>query len=113
MILMVYIYCVALLLGLIAVGVFLFVWACGIKESCDKLLQEGDYTLEKKEVHKRTSFFPGVYWCLVTAIFLGVGLYYNEWRYAGIIWPVAALLFVVALGIVRAVADSRQEKSTK
>lgn len=107
---MVYIYCVALLLGLIAVGVFLFVWAGGIKESCDKLLQEGDYTPEKKEVHRKTSFFPGVYWCLVTAIFLGVGLYCNEWRYAGIIWPVAALLFVVALGIVRAVAGSREGK---
>lgn len=107
---MVYIYCVALLLGMVAVGVFLFVRACGIKESCDKLLQEGDYTIEKKEVHRKTSFFPGVYWCLVTALFVGFGMYYNEWRYTAIIWPVAALLFVVALEIVRVIAGSGRGK---
>ena len=107
---LVYIYCVALLLTMVAIGVFLFVRACGIKESCDKLLQEGEYTIEKKEVHRKTSFFPGVYWCLVTALFLGLGFYFDSWKYLWIIWPVAALLFVVALGIVKAAAGSGRGK---
>ncbi|MCI8693361.1 MAG: helix-turn-helix transcriptional regulator [Lachnospiraceae bacterium] len=106
----VYIYCVSLLFVMVAVGVFLFVKAGTIKGSYDKLLQEGDYTVEKKEVNRRTSFFPGVYWCLVTAIFVGIGMYNNSWKFAAIIWPVAALLFVVFLGIIKAVAGSGRGK---
>ncbi len=49
------------------------------------------------------------YWCVVTAIFLGIGLYVREqrnmgWGMAALIWPVAALIFVALNSIVRAVA---------
>nr|WP_300912861.1 helix-turn-helix transcriptional regulator [uncultured Acetatifactor sp.] len=105
-----YIYCTAVLLSMIAVAVFLFVWAGSIQGSFDKLLQEGDYTVEEKALHKKTSFFPAVYWCLVTALFLGVGLYTDNWRYTAFIWPVAALLFVAILYIVKEVAKARLER---
>lgn len=103
---MVYIYCVCVLLALVSAAVFLFVWSVSIQESFDKLLQEGDYTIEKKQVRKKLSFFPAVYWCLVVAVFLAVGLWDN-WRIAGFIWPVAALLFVVVLGILKSVVKAK------
>lgn len=107
---LVYIYCVAGLLLLVAVAVVLFVWAGSIQGSFDKLLQEGDYTVEEKALHRKTSFFPGVYWCLVTALFVGLGLYLDEWMHTAFIWPVAALLFVAIQYIVKEVAKSRLEK---
>lgn len=104
------IYCTAGLLAIVAVGVFFFVWSGCIQGSYQKLLQEGDYTPEKKSLSKKTSFFPGIYWCLVTAIFLGVGLYSDGWKLAGLIWPIAGLLFVVFQGIVNAVANAKNSQ---
>lgn len=101
---MVYVYCVALLLLLVAAAVFLFVWSESIKGSFDMLLQEGEYTLEEKYIKKRTAFFPGVYWCLTVAVFLALGFRGMEWSDAGYVWPIAALLFAVLWIIVRAVA---------
>lgn len=101
------IYSVALLLSLVAVAAFLFVWAGSIQDSFDKLLQEGDFTLEKKELKKKTSFFPGAYWCVVTAVFLVIGFRSDDWVWASLVWPVAALLFVALLGVVKCVARGR------
>lgn len=46
-------YCVCLLLGFVAFGVFLFVWSGMIWGSYQKLLEEGDYTREKKLENKK------------------------------------------------------------
>lgn len=104
------IYSVALLLLLVAVAAFLFVWSDSIQGSFDKLLQEGDYTQEKKELKKKTSFFPGAYWCVVTAIFLAAGFRTEDWAWAAMVWPIAALLFAALLGIVNCVARGRIKK---
>ncbi len=55
----VYIYGVCILLAVVSVAVLMFVWAGCIRGSYDKLLQEGDYTAEKKAVERKTSFFRG------------------------------------------------------
>lgn len=91
----------------LAAGVFLFVWSGCIQGSYQKLLQEGDYTPEKKQASRKTSFFPGVYWCIVTAVFLCVGFLSDNWKVSGLVWPVAALLFAAILGILRAAAGDR------
>lgn len=86
--------CTAALLTLIATGVFSLTWVSTIWESYEKLLQEGDYTIEKKEMAKKTSPFSGAYWCVVTAIFLALGFIIGAWDKVALIWPVAALIFV-------------------
>jgi len=96
-----YICCVAVLLALVAAAVYLFVWSGSIRGSFDKLLQEGDYTQEKKAEGKRSGFLAAGYWCLVTAVFLGIG-FFCSWRSAGFLWPIAALLFVALRNILRA-----------
>lgn len=107
---MVYLYCLAGLLAVISVAVFLFVWVGSIRGSYDKLLQEGDYTEEKKAAAKKTSFFPAAYWCLVVAIFLALGFHGNAWKSAALIWPVAALIFVVIQCILNAFVRERHKK---
>lgn len=105
------IYATAVLLALISAGVYFFVWSGSIQGSFSKLLQEEDYTPEEKSLRKKVSFFPGVYWCCVTAVFLCVGFWKNNWRGAGYIWPVAAVLFTAVYGIVRAAARTRGRKN--
>ena len=105
----VYVTCVNILLVFISIGVYFFVSEGMVKESYDKLLQTGDYTKEKKETAKKISFFPGAYWCLVTAIYLGVSFYSYRWDRTWIIWPVAGVLFAAEYSIVGAAAKSKPE----
>lgn len=110
---LIYIYCVALLLAMVAAGVFLFVWAGTIKGSFDILLQEGEYTVEEKMTRNKISFFPGAYWCLVVAVFLAFGFRQDDWKSAAYVWPVAALLFVVIWLIVKAIAKAGVERRNR
>jgi len=110
---------VDILLVLVSVAVFLFVWAGSIQNSFNKLLQVEEFTAEQKAVKKRTSFFAGAYWCLVTAVFLAIGFYgktgwngegTDGWKSAWIIWPVAGVLFAAVSAILNAVVRSRLDK---
>jgi ABC-type transport system involved in multi-copper enzyme maturation permease subunit len=101
------IYCVGVLLLCIACGVFMFVYAGMINSGFDKLLQEGDYTPEKKEIGKKTAWFSGVYWCAVTALYLAVSFYTGKWDITWIVWPVAGVLFAAISGILQAAMRSK------
>ncbi|MBQ8597032.1 MAG: helix-turn-helix transcriptional regulator [Lachnospiraceae bacterium] len=109
------VYCVAALLFMVACGVFFFVWGCTIQESFDKLLEVGDYTREKKENRKYFRLFAAIYWCVVTAIYLCLllpgGAKAGNWRedISWIVWPVAGVLFVAVLGIVKLVMQSKKK----
>ena len=92
-------YCVCLLLILVAFGVFLFVWSGMIWGSYQKLLEEGDYTREKKLENKRNDNLSKVYWSIVTAIYLGFSFYTFNWHTSWIIWPCAGVLFAAVLGV--------------
>ena len=111
------VYCVAILLVLIACGVFLFVWSCTIQESFDKLLEAGDYTREKKDDRKYFRIFAGIYWCVVTAIYLCMLLpnadKAGNWRedISWVIWPVAGVLFGAITGIIRLVVRSKKKEA--
>lgn len=99
---------VAILLIFVAVAVHLFVRAGIVKESYDKLLQCGEYTVENKTVNKKVAFFPGAYWLIVTAVYLGYSFYTgNNWHRSWIIWPVAGVLFAAIYGIIREVAKKK------
>lgn len=104
------VYSVCELLAVVSVGVFLLVRAGSIWDSYQKLLQEGDYTLEKKRSRRNTAPLVGAYWCLVVAIYLGINFYTDRWESTWPIWPVAALIFVVLLGISRVVTQYRDKQ---
>jgi hypothetical protein len=84
---------VSVMFALISGGVFVFV-SCGlIHESFTKLLQEGDFTPEKKANGKVIEKIAGVYWCIVTAIYLLWSFLSNDWDVTWLVWPVAGVLF--------------------
>ena len=100
--------CVCLLLVMIAAGVFIISKEGIIQESYNKLLQLGEYAEEEKELRRKTSFFPAAYWCLATAVYLGISFWKNDWGRSWIVWPVAGVLFAALYGIVKAVARSKK-----
>ncbi len=104
------VYCTALLLALIALGVSFIVWSACIQGGFDKLLEEGDYTPEKKHAKRRVAWLPGIYWGIVTAAFLAVSLSSNEWGSTWIIWPVASVLYAAVYGIMQAVCGRRERR---
>ena len=84
---------VCVLLCFVAVAVHLFVGRGLVHESFTKLLQEGDYAPEMKRGGKKVEMIAGIYWCVVTAIFLAWSFLSNAWGISWVIWPVAGVLF--------------------
>ena len=86
-------------LTIVSAGVFFLVRTCVIFGSFQKLLEEGDYSRDKKMAEQRNETITTVYWCIVTAVYLGWSFYTMEWQRTWIIWPCAAVLFGAVLGI--------------
>lgn len=91
----------ALLLAGVAGGVYLMVNAGTQKGTYSQLLQVGDYTPENKEANRAVEKFAAVYWCVVTAIYVGYSLLTGDWGRSWIIWPVAGILFGAAAGFIK------------
>ena len=88
-----------LLLVLVAAGVYLIVSASIPWDACQILLQEGDYAPERKSPLLRT--VSVVYWCIVTAVYLGWSFTTRRWDETWIVWPVAGVLFGAVCGVMR------------
>ena len=83
---------VCITLIFVAVGVFHFVLTSVIWGSYQVLLQEGDYTKEKKVNCKTKEKVSSIYWIVVTAIYLAWSFVTFDWHRTWIIWPVAGVL---------------------
>lgn len=92
---------VCLLLAMVAAAVYLFVRAGVEHESCQKLLEEGDYSRQKKKL----AWVPALYWTVVTALYLGVSLVTGAWGSSWVIWVVAGVLY----GAIEAVMGARRQ----
>lgn len=132
---MVYTFCVAFILMAVAVSVYCFVRFGSIWESYEKLLQEGDYTKEKKELKPADSLFSTAYWCIVTALYLGLsflgpdlyngggfmgrwmwmknGMKWGNWGVTWVIWPVAAVLFAGLKAIFNGIRQAKSRRQDK
>lgn len=94
-----------LLLVVEGIGVMFFINACIIQASFQKLLQEEDYSVERKRSSKWNLAVGTVYWLVVTAAFLGYSFITNDWGRSWIIWPVAGVLFPAVLAIRNMMRD--------
>lgn len=83
-----------LLLCMIAAGVFLFVRTGITSGGYEKLLEEGQFTKEKKlaDNNEKLVAIMGIYWLIVTAAYLLWSFLTNRWDITWVVWPVAGLL---------------------
>ncbi|MCI8504885.1 MAG: helix-turn-helix transcriptional regulator [Lachnospiraceae bacterium] len=100
---------VGMVLFLVACGVYVFIRVSMIKGSYQKLLQEGDYSRKNKEASKVLSVFSGVYWCLVTAVFLTVFFRTENGKASGLIWPVAGVVFAALYLTVKGIVMAKKK----
>ena len=98
---------VILCLILVAIGVFLIVLTCTLYGSFQKLLEEGDYTRRKKMENKRNDIIDTIYWCTVTAVYLGWSFATMKWHRTWIVWPVAGVFYGAVIGISSILRQSR------
>lgn len=95
---------VDILLWMVAIAVLLFVGSGMIYNCYNQLLQQEDYTPGKKRVDQQLG---GIYWCVVTAIYLAVSFLTGRWASTWIIWPVAGVLYASIVSIVKWRMDRR------
>ena len=74
------------------------------------ILQTQEYTPENKAVKSGTSCFSGIYWCAVTALYLGISFYYDNWDISWIVWPVAGVLFAAIYQLLAAILKTKLKK---
>ena len=84
---------------MVAAGVYVLIRTGIPWETTEKLLQQGDYTGEKKLTEKKMEPISTIYWCVITAIYLGWSFYTMEWHRTWIIWPSDAVLYGAFYGI--------------
>lgn len=84
---------------LAGVGVMLLIVAGVRWASMQKLLNEGEFTVQGKRKSKIKESIGKIYWSIVTAAYLGWSFITNNWEITWIIWPVSAVLFAGAVSI--------------
>lgn len=86
-----------------AIGVRFLVLAGIIQGSFQRLLQEGDYSIEEKTKTKSSvvGAVSAIYWLVVTAIFLCLCFSGKAYNTCGLIWPVAGVLFPVVVIVTK------------
>ena len=91
---------------LVAAGVFLLVRTGTLYGGFQRLLEQGDFTRERKLENRRNEHLSRVYWCVVTALYLGWSFVTMDWGRTWIVWPCAGVLF----GAICAVAAIVRKK---
>lgn len=96
---------VCLALVLIAIGVWRIVHVSIIWEGYKKLLEEGDYA--RKVKRSKQGLVSGIYWMVITAIYLAYSFWKMDWSRSWIIWPVAGVLYAVVLKVEESLLDRK------
>lgn len=94
---------VSLLLFLAGIGVFCLVMVGIVWGSMQILLQEGDYSKQKKAKNSLSSLIASIYWLVATAVFLIYSFTTGNWGKSWIVWPAAGVLFAIIMTVCNAV----------
>lgn len=84
------------------IGVICFIKTGVIWASYEKLLQEGEYSIENKGKKSFSSAVYTAYWIIATAIYLGCSFSLNNWSRSWAIWVVAGVTFPAVVAITNA-----------
>ena len=105
-----YIVAVCLLLGFVALACLAFVYAGTRTGAMEKLLEEGDYTRQRKAKSRLVSTVSVCYWLVVTVVFLFYTfgpLGNGQARYSWFIWAIAGVLYAAVLAVLRLIGNNK------
>ena len=101
---------VCLLLAVVATAVFLFITAGIQNAAMKKLLQEGEYTLENKQSEKFAESLGGIYWAIITAVYLVWSFTANAWAISWIVFAVGGILFSAVIAVYNLIQNQKNKK---
>jgi len=82
----------ALLLCIVAIGVYMIVRVATVKTSYQILLQEGEYNKSEKKKNNAVGAVSAVYWSAAVAIYFAWSFISGDWERTWIVWPIAGVL---------------------
>jgi transcriptional regulator with XRE-family HTH domain len=88
------------LLLMISLGIMTIIPASARYNAYHILLGEGNYTPSKKRQTKKIERMSGVYWPLVTGVYLAWSFWTMDWGITWIVWPIAGVLFAALIALV-------------
>lgn len=104
-------YGVVLFLIVVAIAIFFIINIAIAKESYERLLQVGDYTLGKinkaEKDEKVIGAVASIVWSLAVAVFLFCGFVYNLWHIAWVIFPITGVLFGMFSSVYNIINDRK------
>ena len=107
-----YVGAVCLLLGFVALACLAFVYAGTQTGAMEKLLEEGDYSRQRKSKSRLVGTVSVCYWLVVTAIFLfyTFGPFGNgQAKYSWFIWAIAGILYAAVMAVLRLVGQNEKK----
>ena len=90
----------ALLLLIVAVGVYFLVRVSLVRSSFQILLREGDNAVENRQTKRKVDAINSIYWCVVTAGYLAWSFLSGDWHLTWVVWPIAAVLSAAISAII-------------
>lgn len=101
-------YGIILLLLLVGLGVYQFI-SYGMNETAyEKVLNLGEYSIEERQFQKKIEPLVGIYWMLVTAVYLGWSFFSLNWHFTWIIWPIAGAVWALIAMVAKLFMDREQ-----
>lgn len=91
----------ALLLCIVALGVYLIIRVGTVMNGYKILLQEEEYRKSEKKSNRAVGAASGIYWSLATAVYLAWSFITMDWKSTWIVWPIAGVLCAPVMMIVR------------
>ena len=98
--------CVTLLM--VSAAVYLFVRVGSRWGSYQRLMQEGEYSIQKKTGSKIPGVVSSIYWVLAVTVFLIIAFTKNTWGFAGAYWSVAGISFVPVIMITNLLCEKKK-----
>ena len=99
---------VCVTLVMVAAAVYLFVRVGSRWGSYQRLLQEGEFSVEKKTGSKIPGVVSSIYWVLAVAVFLLLAFTKNSWGFSGGYWAVTGVTFVPVIMITNLLCQKKK-----
>ena len=100
----------AVLMVTAGIGACIFILIGVRMASMDKLLEQGDYTPEKKSRKGIKSAVGFAYWGITVAVYLTWSFATDNWKSAVITFAIAAILFPVLMSVIDASGNKKFDK---
>lgn len=96
---------VSITLLIVGIGVFFLVLSSVVWSGFEKLLEQGDFSKEKKKNKTIMDNISGIWWLTATAVYLIYSFVTKNWGYSWIIWVAAGVLYPVVATVINSIGQ--------